>query len=140
MESRRDQQPNRGVAGLSLSRTVAAVGTLPAFIFGAAIEGIVGAALGLILWGVFCALVAGGNRLRLRRRSGATTSTTAATTPTGTTSEAALFEQLRSAPCAACGAPTLLDTCLDCIEGWSHPSRRRWDDATRWDEPEDPAR
>lgn len=138
MGTRRDQQPNGWVAGPSLARTVAAVGTLPAVLYGAAIDGIVGATLGLILWGLLCALAAGGNCLRVRRRPGATASATTSTTRASC--EAALFEQLRSTPCVVCGAPTLLDACLDCSEGWSHPTRGRWDDAAHRDEPDDPPR
>lgn len=140
MQSRRDQQPTLSMAGPSLARTAGAVGTLPAFVYGAAIEGIVGAALGLVLWGLLCALAAGIHRLRVRRRTGADTSLTD-TSPTDTSStEAALFEQLRMAPCAVCGAPTLLDACLDCRGDWSPPARRRWDDAAHRDEPDDPVR
>lgn len=138
MEARRDQQPNQVGVGPSLARTVAAVGTLPAFIFGAAIDGIVGAALGLVAWGVLCALATGGNRLRVRRRQAGTGSVSTSTTDI--TSEAALFEQLRREPCAICGAPTLLEACLDCSEGSSYPYQRRRGDAAPRDEPDDPAR
>jgi hypothetical protein len=126
VDERQDQPPTSGPAGPPLARTVAIVGAVPAAIYGVAIDGMIGVAFALVLWAVVCLLVAGIRRFRARSGSGAVAT------------EAELFEQLRMMPCAVCGAPTLLEACLDCTERRSHQHRWRRDGASPGDEPDDP--
>lgn len=128
VESWRQQQSASSAAGPSLARIVAAVGMVPVVIYGAAIAGLVGAGVGLVLWSMVCAIALGFRRLRHRRHAG------------GTVPDADPFLQLQRTPCVGCGAPTLLDTCLDCLEGPSHQQRHPRDDAAPRDEPDDSAR
>ena len=128
MESWWQQQPISSGEGPSLARIVAAVGTVPAVIYGAAIAGLIGAGAGLVLWTLSCTIALGFRRFRQRRHAG------------GAVAETDPFEQLRRTPCVACGAPTLLDACLDCLEGPSPQHRRTRDDVAPRDEPDDPSR
>ncbi len=128
VESWRQQQPTSSTAGPSLARIVAAVGMVPAVIYGAAIAGLVGAGAGLVLWALACTIALWFRRFRHRRHAGRAV---ADTDP---------FAQLQRTPCVACGAPTLLDACLDCLEGPSPQHRRTRDDTSPRDEPDDPAR
>ncbi len=128
VESWRQQQPGSSAAGPSLARIVAAVGMVPAVIYGAAIAGLVGAGVGLLLWALACAIAVGFRRLRHRRHA------------EGALPETDPFQQLQRKPCVVCGAPSLLDACLDCLEGPSHQRRHPRDDASPRDEPDDPVR
>src|SRR5680860_130110 len=99
----------RGSQGFARGRSGWVLGAIAAAFYGAAIGGTFGAAAGLAFWAATGALVVAYHRYRAHHRPSP-----------GPATEAELFEQLRTSPCALCGAPTLLDVCLDCTDGPSH--------------------
>jgi hypothetical protein len=128
VEQPQDQAGGGRARRFARARAVWLAGAVPAAIYGAAIDGIVGVAVGLALWGVLCTLSVALRRFLDRRRAVA-----------GPMTEAELFDQLRTRPCVMCGAPTLLEACLDCTEGPFHQPRRRREDVPPRDDPEDPS-